>query len=245
MKRFIILCALVFVGAFGWQLGAKLSADALSMGIGIFFGVLASVPAALLVLAASRRGDRSPEHERRPHGQGHGNGHGYQSPVIVVAPPMHGYPQMQSPQGIPNLAGIKFTNEDFMDFQSCISFMDGKYDMLWGRDENLLSALVLGTRSGVGSTYNYAAPLYYKLIAAFDAGDLVLARQLQQKAIDMIRLLGKYGGIATGKAFMRYVGLKCGEFRSPIKNMSRDDYRKFTEDVKTLGMEEEFSKYFS
>ena len=146
---------------------------------------------------------------------------------------------------IPNLAGIKYTHEDFMDFQSCISFKDGKYDMLWGRDENLLSALVLGTRSGVGSTYNYAAPLYYKLIEAFDHGDLVLARQLQQKAIDMIRLLGKYGGISTGKAYMRYVGFDCGEFRSPIKNMSREDYRKFTQDVKTLRMEEEFSKYFS
>ena len=169
----------------------------------------------------------------------------YHIPVLTGCyVPMYDFLQEAAP-AIPNLAGIKFTNEDFMDFQSCISFMDGKYDMLWGRDENLLSALVLGTRSGVGSTYNYAAPLYYKLIAAFDAGDLVLARQLQQKAIDMIRLLGKYGGIATGKAFMRYVGLKCGEFRSPIKNMSRDDYRKFTEDVKTLGMEEEFSKYFS
>jgi N-acetylneuraminate lyase len=143
---------------------------------------------------------------------------------------------------IPNLAGIKYTHEDFMDFQSCINFMDGKYEMLWGRDENLLSALVLGTRSGVGSTYNYAAPLYYKLIEAFDSGNLVLARQLQQKAINMIRLLGKYGGIATGKAYMRYVGFDCGEFRSPVKNMSRDDYKKFAEDVKALAMEEEFSK---
>lgn len=69
---------------------------------------------------------------------------------------------------IPNLAGIKYTHEDFMDFQSCINFMDGKYDMLWGRDENLLSALVLGTRSGLGSTFNYAAPLYYKLIKALE-----------------------------------------------------------------------------
>ena len=143
---------------------------------------------------------------------------------------------------IPNLAGIKYTHEDFMDFQTCINFENGKYDMLWGRDENLLPALALGTRSGVGSTYNYAAPLYYKMIEAFDAGDLVLARQLQQKAIDMIRLLGKYGGIATGKAFMRYVGFDCGEFRSPVKNMSREDYRKFSEDVKALAMEEEFSK---
>jgi N-acetylneuraminate lyase len=39
---------------------------------------------------------------------------------------------------IPNLAGIKYTHEDFMDFQSCMNFKDGKYDMLWGRDENLL-----------------------------------------------------------------------------------------------------------
>lgn len=142
---------------------------------------------------------------------------------------------------IPNLAGIKYTHEDFMDFQSCVSFRDGKYDMLWGRDENLLSALVLGTRSGVGSTYNYAAPLYYKLIDAFDAGDLALARELQQKAIDMIRLLGKYGGISTGKAYMRYAGIDCGEFRLPVKNMSTGAYQNFIQDVKKLDMEAYFS----
>lgn len=143
---------------------------------------------------------------------------------------------------IPNLAGIKYTHEDFMDFQSCINFMDGKYDMLWGRDENLLSALAVGARGGVGSTYNYAAPLYNKLIKTFDIGDLKSARDLQQKSIDMIRLLGKYGGIATGKAYMRYVGMECGEFRSPVKNMCHEDYQKFTEDVKALNMEVLFSK---
>lgn len=142
---------------------------------------------------------------------------------------------------IPNLAGIKYTHEDFMDFQSCVNFMNGKYDMLSGRDESLLSALVLGTRSGVGSTFNFAAPLYYKLIEAFDNGDLETARQLQQKAIDMIRLLEKYGGIATGKAFMRYVGFDFGKFRSPIKNMSEDDYKKFVGDVDALDMTGLFS----
>lgn len=143
---------------------------------------------------------------------------------------------------IPNLAGIKYTHEDFMDFLSCIHFMDGKYEMLWGRDENLLSALVLGTRSGVGSTYNYAAPLYYKLIEAFDNGDLPLARNLQQLSINMIRLLGKYGGISTGKAYMKYVGFDCGEFRLPVKNMRHDEYKKFAEEVRALNMPELFSK---
>jgi hypothetical protein len=122
MKRFIILCALVFVGAFGWQLGEKLSADALSMGIGIFFGVLASIPAALLVLAASRRGDRTSEQERRP--QAYGQGHGYQSPVIVVAPPMQGYPQMQPPQGMqqPGMAGYLPSPHQVIDARNERSF---------------------------------------------------------------------------------------------------------------------------
>lgn len=142
---------------------------------------------------------------------------------------------------IPNLAGIKYTHEDFMDFLSCIHYGEGKYDMLWGRDENLLSALVLGTRAGVGSTFNYAAPLYQEIIKSFDSGDLRRARLLQQKSIDMIRLLGKYGGISTGKAYMRYVGLDLGGFRLPLKNMSKDNYTAFVKDVDQLGISEYFS----
>ena len=143
---------------------------------------------------------------------------------------------------IPNLAGIKYTHEDFMDFLSCINFRSGKYEMMWGRDENMLSALVLGCRSGVGSTFNYAAPLYNQMIAAFDNNDLLTARKLQQQSIDMIRLLGKYGGIATGKAYMRYLGFEFGKFRLPVKNMSDEKFEKFTADVRALNMEELFSE---
>jgi N-acetylneuraminate lyase len=154
--------------------------------------------------------------------------------------PMFDFLQEAAPI-IPNLAGIKYTHEDFMDFLSCIHFMDGKFDMMWGRDENMLSALVLGTRSAVGSTFNYAAPLYYQMIEAFDNGDLPKARKLQQQSIDMIRLLGKYGGIATGKAYMKYIGMDLGQFRLPIKNMEVESYQKFVEDVKALNMPDLFS----
>lgn len=137
-----------------------------------------------------------------------------------------------------NFAGIKYTHEDFMDFSSCLNYGEGKYDMLWGRDENMLSALVLGARGAVGSTYNYAAPLYRRLIAAFDQNDLEMARKLQQKAIEMISLLGKYGGIATGKAYMKLIGIDCGGFRLPVHNMSDDDFIRFTEDAGRLGFAE-------
>ena len=143
---------------------------------------------------------------------------------------------------VPNFAGIKYTHEDFMDFLSCLHFQNGKYDMLWGRDENMLPALSLGAKAAVGSTFNYAAPLYYNLIDAFHAGDLQKAQLLQQKSIDMIRLLGKYGGIATGKAYMKLIGLDCGEFRLPVKNMDADNFELFKKEVAQLGFSNFCSK---
>jgi N-acetylneuraminate lyase len=138
---------------------------------------------------------------------------------------------------IPNFAGVKYTHEDFMDFLSCLRFQNGRYDMLWGRDENMLAALALGAKGSVGSTFNYAAPLYHALINSFHAGQLETAREWQQKSIDMIRLLGKYGGIATGKAYMRRIGFECGSFRLPVRNMTDADYQRFLMDVEQLGFD--------
>lgn len=135
---------------------------------------------------------------------------------------------------IPNFAGIKYTHEDLMDFLSCLNFKDGKYDMLWGRDENMLPALAVGAKGAVGSTFNYAAPLYNDLIDAFNKGDMSTAQLLQQQSIDMIRLLGKYGGIATGKGYMKLIELDCGEFRMPVKNMTTDQFDLFKKDVEQL-----------
>jgi N-acetylneuraminate lyase len=139
---------------------------------------------------------------------------------------------------MPNFAGVKYTHEDFMDYQSCLNFKKGKYDMLWGRDENMLAALAVGAKGAVGSTFNYAAPLYHQLILAFDHHDLILASRLQQKAIDMIRLLGKYGGITVGKSFMRLVGFDFGGFRLPLQNMTPEQFENFKLDVAALNFDE-------
>ena len=144
---------------------------------------------------------------------------------------------------IPNFAGIKYTHEDFMDFLSCMYIDNGRYDMLWGRDENMLPALALGSFGAVGSTYNYAAPLYHQLIEAFKNGELEKAKDLQHHSIEMIRLLGKYGGIATGKAYMKLIGIDCGGFRLPVQNMSHNDFENFKKDVASIGFENFCSRH--
>jgi N-acetylneuraminate lyase len=166
----------------------------------------------------------------------------YHIPVLTgVTIPMLDFLKEIGPM-LPNFAGIKYTHEDFMDFLSCTNFENGKYDMLWGRDETMLSALVLGSKGAVGSTFNYAAPLYHQLIDAYNIGDITNARILQQQSIDMITLLGKYGGIATGKAFMKYVGLDCGKFRLPVINMPDEQYHALVKDIQSLNMDHLFSK---
>ena len=58
--------------------------------------------------------------------------------------------------------GIKFTNNDLMTLQECLA-LDG-FDIVFGYDELLLAGLTLGVKGAVGSTYNFAAPLYQRAL---------------------------------------------------------------------------------
>ncbi|NSW94320.1 MAG: dihydrodipicolinate synthase family protein [Bacteroidales bacterium] len=143
---------------------------------------------------------------------------------------------------LPNFAGIKYTHEDSMDFLSCLRYMEGAYDILCGKDENFLPSLALGCKAAIGSTFNYAAPLYHELLRNYREDNLHEAQRLQMLSIEMIRLLGKYGGMGVGKAFMKYIGFDCGKFRLPVKNLTDEMYPAFAEDVKRLKMEKYFSR---
>ncbi len=101
MRRFVMLALLVILGVMTWRLGSSLSSDALGMAVGVVFGVLAGVPAALLVLATnSRRREQEDDerYERHDRYQQRGDrqlpAYPYQPPVIVVA-------GAQSPQAAP------------------------------------------------------------------------------------------------------------------------------------------------
>lgn len=137
---------------------------------------------------------------------------------------------------IPNLAGVKYTFENLMDYRQCVAFEGGRYNVLFGRDEILLSALVMGADGFVGSTYNFAAPVYHKVIAAFRSGNLQSALQHQTEAIEMIASLSRHGGIAAGKAVMKMLGIDCGPVRAPLRNLSNEQYTRLHQELQNLGI---------
>ena len=145
-------------------------------------------------------------------------------------------------KALPNFAGIKFSHEDLLDFQNCTAYSDGKFNMLWGIDEALLSGLVAGADGAVGSTYNYAAPLYCMLLEDLERGDLKCAREKQKKAVSMVNILMKYGGARAGKGFMKIIGLDCGDNRQPLTSMSKSEISKMKDELSLIGFSEFASK---
>ncbi|MEA3208142.1 MAG: N-acetylneuraminate lyase [Chthoniobacter sp.] len=121
---------------------------------------------------------------------------------------------------IPNLAGVKFTFENLLDFAECLRMDDQRFDVLFGRDEMLLAGLSLGGAGAIGSTYNFAAPVYHRIIAAFEKGDLATAQAEQARANAMISTFLRFGGQPAGKAMMKMIGLDCGPTRLPLRTLS-------------------------
>ena len=159
----------------------------------------------------------------------------YHIPVLTgVDLPMYDFLKVASHR-IPNLAGIKFTHENLMDYARCLEFEEGRFNILFGRDEILLSALALGAAGAVGSTYNYMAPIYHHVIEAFQSGDLETARRSQSQAIRIIAAMSQRGGLPAGKAMMTMIDLDCGPVRLPLTNLSAETLEVFTRELNGAG----------
>ncbi len=127
---------------------------------------------------------------------------------------------IQGEQRIPNLSGAKFNNVDLYEYQRALRVANGKFDIPFGVDEFLPAGLAVGAIGAVGSTYNYAAPLYLKIIEAFNLGKHSEVQALMDKVIALIRVLVEYGGVAAGKAAMQLHGIDAGDPRLPIRALT-------------------------
>ena len=141
----------------------------------------------------------------------------------------------QAADSIPNLAGIKFTSNNLMEYQLCRAFRDGAYDMPFGFDEIMLGALALGATGAVGSSFNFAAPIYLRVMKAFAAGDLKTAREEQLRSVRLIELLASRGYMGAAKATMQMLGVDVGPARLPNGSLNALQQVALRADLEDLG----------
>jgi N-acetylneuraminate lyase len=136
---------------------------------------------------------------------------------------------------IPSLVGLKYTATTVHEFQSCLMAAGGRYDMLWGCDEMLLSALVVGAEGAVGSTYNIAAPIYTHIIDAFQHGDLQSAREWQARSVAFIETMCRYPFHSATKCVLTHLGFEFGNCRLPQPAMTDQQQTAMLGDLEALG----------
>lgn len=150
-------------------------------------------------------------------------------------------PSLEMLQGltrrISNFAGIKYTKDDLVELQECLSFADGRWAILFGCDEILLSGYLYGARGAVGSTYNFVPQLYHKMIAAFDVGKWDEARRLQLLSVRIVRTCQRYGYAAAAKSAMRLLDIDCGPVRTPLSSLTEERQQKLLDELKPLWKE--------
>lgn len=132
---------------------------------------------------------------------------------------------------IPNLAGIKYTSSTIHEYQSCLEFENGKFDVLFGFDELLLPALSIGAQGAIGSTYCFAAPEYLKTIEAFKQRDTEAARKQHAFMVEVIRIFARYPSVPAQKAIMKMLGWDMGPCRLPLVTLSQEQYDKLHQEL--------------
>lgn len=128
---------------------------------------------------------------------------------------------------IPNLAGLKYTDTKVFEYQECLTMENGRFEVLWGCDEMLLSALAVGAKGGIGSTYALIPEIYQGILAAWDRGDIPSARFLQLQSWKYVRWCNASGPFhAVQKYLLSRLGLEMGPCRTPLGNLTDEQKSK-------------------
>jgi N-acetylneuraminate lyase len=93
----------------------------------------------------------------------------------------------------------------------------------------------MGAKGAVGSGFNFAAPIYQRMLKAFAAGDLATARTEQFRGVQLIDLFVSYGYIGAAKAAMQMLGVDVGPARLPNTSLTSEQSKELRGKLEALG----------
>ena len=119
----------------------------------------------------------------------------------------------------PRFIGVKHTSSDYFSLRQFKTAFPDKV-MLNGYDETFLAGLSMGAEGAIGSTYNFMADKFIRILELFRAGKIEEASALQEKADRIIAVLCKYGVIPGVKAILTKTGIPMGPARAPFIDLT-------------------------
>ena len=123
---------------------------------------------------------------------------------------------------LPTFCGIKYSDGASLHNLPLLESVAPGLEFLSGSDEAYLMSVAQGYKAAVGSTYNYAAPIYNNVRKSLSVGDFKRAQVWQKHALEMITAMFETCGRSSLKVMMQMVGIDCGPVRRPIDPASPD-----------------------
>ena len=139
-------------------------------------------------------------------------------------------------KNVENIVGIKEATGSLAQASKLMYLTDGKIDLYSGEDGIVVPLMAIGAIGVISVWANVAPADVHDMCAAFSAGDLLRARELQLKAQPLVdALFSEVNPIPVKKA-LNLMGLEVGPLRSPLCEMSEANAKKLAEVMKNYGI---------
>ena len=112
--------------------------------------------------------------------------------------------------------GIKYTSNDFFTLEQCKSAFPDKL-VYNGFDEMFMAGLSMGADGGIGSTYNFMAEKFVKILELFKNKEIEEAQRIQKEVNRIITILCKIGVMQAEKEVLNQLGFDFGVCRPPFR----------------------------
>ncbi|MBR5423780.1 MAG: N-acetylneuraminate lyase [Clostridia bacterium] len=116
-------------------------------------------------------------------------------------------------------AGIKYTSADYFTLRQFKTAFPQKV-ILNGFDETFLAGLGMGADGAIGSTYNFMADKFIRILELFRQGRIQEAAEMQKEADIIIAALCKVGVMQGEKAILTKMGIPMGPTRAPFIDLT-------------------------
>ena len=113
------------------------------------------------------------------------------------------------------IIGVKHTSYDLFQLQQIVKENPQK-SIFIGHDEIYLSAMAVGAKAGIGSTYNIMPEKFVEMRSLFKEKRMEEALQVQSEVNEVVAALCKVGVFKGIKAILKMQGIDCGECRKPF-----------------------------
>ena len=141
---------------------------------------------------------------------------------------------------VDNIIGMKDSSGNVFSMQGFLEIGATPPTIFAGDDTLLLASLMAGAVGGIGLTYNLMPRIYVDLWNAFEAGDLATASQHQARANQITRAFSCTSeGIAAAKQIMAWIGLECGQARTPMRPLTDEESSILRQRLEAVGFFEE------